>query len=70
MCPPKVDKPDIVIPDSNPRLADEQISLATRIADETRRRRLSAFRETMVTGPKGVLGQATTTRSIATRGVS
>ena len=69
MCPPKVDKPDIVVPDAQPRVADEQLALSTRIADETRRRRLAAIRETIATGQGGVLSRATTTKTIATGGV-
>lgn len=71
MCiPSKPKKPEVVIEDAKPRFQDEQLALATRIADETRRRRLSAFRETMNTGPQGLLNRASTTRTIATRGAA
>lgn len=70
MCGLKPDKPDVEIIDPKPQFADEQLALATRIADQTRRRRLAAFRETMNTGSQGLLGKATTTRTIATRGVA
>jgi len=68
MCPPKVEKPDVDFNESQPRIADEQVALSTRIADETRRRRLAAYRETIATGSRGVLGRAQTTRTIATGG--
>ena len=48
MCPPKIDKPDIEIPKEDPRIADEQIALANRVAEETRRRRLSAFSDSIL----------------------
>lgn len=64
MCPPKVDKPEIVAPDPAPRAAEEQLSLATRIADDTRRRRLAAFRESLnPTGSRGLLTTPATTRN-------
>lgn len=64
----KVDKPDIEIPRNDPKLADEQLALASRIDEETRRRRLAAFGETIATGSRGLLTEATTTKSIATGG--
>jgi hypothetical protein len=67
VCSPDIDKPDIKIPD-DPYLAEEQISLASRIAEETKRRQLAAFSDTIATGSRGVLNRAQTTRTIATGG--
>lgn len=68
MCPPKVEKPKVDLNTEQPRIAEEQVALSTRIADETRRRRLAAFRETIATGSQGLLARANTTRTIATGG--
>ena len=60
------DAPKIEIPEADPFLAEDQISLATKITEETRRKRLAAFNETIATSQAGVLGRAKTTRTIAT----
>jgi hypothetical protein len=68
MCMPKPSKPKIQVADMvvDPRVADEQIALATRIAEETKSKRMSAFRDSIATtGSRGVLTAPTTTASIA-----